>query len=91
MTSSAPAPARQQELRNFLNGAFAGTQDGAVTSIVDPSTGEAYAQAPLSDAADVDAALRAAATAFETWRDTTRPSGACRPTASTTTPASSTS
>ena len=40
MTSSAPAPARQQELRNFLNGAFAGTQDGAVASIVDPGPRE---------------------------------------------------
>ena len=71
MTSSAPAPARLQELRNFVNGAFAGTQEGAFSDIVDPSTGEAYARAPLSGGADVDAALRAAATAFETWRDTT--------------------
>ena len=71
MTSSAPAPARLQELRNFVNGAFTGTKLGAVSDIVDPSTGEAYAQAPVSGGADVDAALRAAATAFGTWRDTT--------------------
>ena len=71
MTPSAPAPARLQELRNFVNGAFTGTQQGAVSDIVDPSTGEAYAQAPVSGGADVDAALRAAATAFGTWRDTT--------------------
>jgi betaine-aldehyde dehydrogenase len=71
LTPSAPAPARLQELRNFVNGAFTGTQDGAVSDIVDPSTGEAYAQAPVSGGADVDAALRAAATAFGTWRDTT--------------------
>src|SRR5262245_9992104 len=31
----------------------------------------AYATAPVSDSADVDSALRAAAEAFETWRDTT--------------------
>jgi betaine-aldehyde dehydrogenase len=71
LTPSAPAPARLQELRNFVNGAFTGTQQGAVSDIVDPSTGEAYAQAPVSGGADVDAALRAAATAFGTWRDTT--------------------
>jgi betaine-aldehyde dehydrogenase len=71
LTPSAPAPARLQELRNFVNGAFTGTQQGAVSDIVDPSTGEAYAQAPVSGGADVDAALRAAAAAFGTWRDTT--------------------
>src|ERR1022692_3624760 len=71
LTPSAPAPARLQELRNFVNGAFTGTQEGAVSDIVHPSTGEAYAQAPVSGGADVDAAVRAAATAFGTWRDTT--------------------
>ena len=39
--------------------------------MIDPSTGEAYLQAPVSGPADVDDALRAAAAAFETWRDTT--------------------
>jgi betaine-aldehyde dehydrogenase len=71
LTPSAPAPARLLELRNFVNGAFTGTQQGAVSEIVDPSTGEAYAQAPVSGGADVDAALRAAASAFGGWRDTT--------------------
>jgi betaine-aldehyde dehydrogenase len=58
-------------LRNFVNGQFTGSGADAYSDVVDPSTGEAYARAPVSDAADVDAALRAAATAFETWRDTT--------------------
>jgi betaine-aldehyde dehydrogenase len=39
--------------------------------VVDPSTGEAYAHAPVSGTPDVDAALRVAAAAFETWRDST--------------------
>src|SRR5258708_6490439 len=60
-----------QELRNFVNGEFTDATSGAVTDVVDPSTGEAYARAPVSGAADVEAALRAAATAFETWRDST--------------------
>jgi betaine-aldehyde dehydrogenase len=71
LASSAPAPARLPELSNFVNGAYASTQDGAFSDIVDPSTGEAYARAPLSGAADVDAALRAAAAAFGRWRDAT--------------------
>ncbi len=58
-------------LRNFVNGQFADTASDAVSDVIDPSTGEAYAQAPLSSEADVDAALRAAAAAFETWRDST--------------------
>ena len=58
-------------LRNFVNGQFTDAASGAVSDVIDPSTGEAYAQAPVSSGADVDAALRAAAAAFETWRDST--------------------
>jgi betaine-aldehyde dehydrogenase len=39
--------------------------------VVNPATGEAYATAPLSGAADVDAAMAAAAAAFPAWRDET--------------------
>ena len=60
-----------QELRNFVNGTFVSGWEGRTSDVIDPSTGEAYAQAPVSDAGDVDTALRAAASAFETWRDTT--------------------
>jgi betaine-aldehyde dehydrogenase len=59
------------QLRNFINGKHTDPRDGEYTDVVDPSTGEAYAQAPLSRAADVDDALQAAAAAFETWRDAT--------------------
>jgi betaine-aldehyde dehydrogenase len=58
-------------LANFVGGQWRPAQDGRTTEVVDPSTGEAYLQAPVSGPADVDAALRAAAAAFETWRDTT--------------------
>jgi betaine-aldehyde dehydrogenase len=60
-----------EQLRNFVNGKQADPRDGAYSDIVDPSTGQAYAQAPVSSAADVDEALRAAGVAFESWRDTT--------------------
>ncbi|MFG2333179.1 aldehyde dehydrogenase family protein, partial [Streptomyces sp. NPDC048604] len=58
-------------LRNHVNGAFTDAADGRTTSVLDPTTGDAYATAPLSAQADVDAAMAAAAAAFETWRDTT--------------------
>ena len=61
----------QASLRNFVNGKHTDPRDGQYTDVVDPSTGEAYAQAPKSSAADVDEALQAAAAAFETWRDST--------------------
>jgi betaine-aldehyde dehydrogenase len=60
------------ELKNFVGGKYADTRDGRTSEVIDPSTGEAYTQAPLSGAADVDAALRTAAEAFTGgWRDTT--------------------
>jgi betaine-aldehyde dehydrogenase len=58
-------------LHNFVNGEYVAAASGQVSEVVDPSTGEPYAQAPVSGPADVEAALRAAAGAFEVWRDTT--------------------
>ncbi|MBL7500749.1 gamma-aminobutyraldehyde dehydrogenase [Frankia sp. CNm7] len=56
---------------NFIGGEQVPAADGRTMPIVDPSTGEQYAEAPLSGAADVDRAVTAAAAAFETWRDAT--------------------
>jgi len=61
----------QARLRNFVNGRYADPCEGAYSEVIDPSTGATYAHAPVSSAADVDEALRAAATAFESWRDST--------------------
>jgi betaine-aldehyde dehydrogenase len=58
-------------LRNLVGGVAVDTVDGLTSEVVDPATGTAYARAPLSRPADVDAAFRAAATAFEGWRDAT--------------------
>ena len=65
-------------LRNFVDGKFTDTAARAVSDVIDPSTGQAYAQAPVSDASDVDAALRVAARAFGTWRRLRLPSAAWR-------------
>jgi betaine-aldehyde dehydrogenase len=58
-------------LRNFVNGKHTDPFEGGYSHVVDPSTGQAYAAAPVSSAADVDEAMTAAAAAFETWRDCT--------------------
>ncbi|MFI0940059.1 gamma-aminobutyraldehyde dehydrogenase [Streptomyces sp. NPDC021020] len=58
-------------LRNHIDGEFRAAADGRTTQVVNPATGDVYATAPLSRAADVDAAMAAAAAAFPGWRDTT--------------------
>ncbi|MBM7786709.1 gamma-aminobutyraldehyde dehydrogenase [Tenggerimyces flavus] len=63
--------AGKRTLTNFVNGEHVAPVAGEYTDIVDPSTGEVFATAPNSGAEDVDRAFRAAASAFETWRDTT--------------------
>ena len=57
--------------RNFVNGRHLDALDGRTTPIIDPSTGQKYADAVLSSEADVDIAMKAAAAAFITWGQTT--------------------
>ncbi|MEV4354161.1 gamma-aminobutyraldehyde dehydrogenase [Nonomuraea sp. NPDC049625] len=54
-------------LQNFINGEFVDAKSGKFSDIIDPCTGEAYLQAPVSGPEDVDAAFDAAAAAFESW------------------------
>src|SRR5690349_15933385 len=56
---------------NIINGEAVTAADGATYDVIDPTTGEVYGQAPMSSAEDVDRAYGAAATAFESWRNTT--------------------
>ncbi|UGY93854.1 gamma-aminobutyraldehyde dehydrogenase [Streptomyces gobiensis] len=60
-----------RRLRNYIDGEFRDAADGRTTEVVDPATGETYATAALSGAADVDAAMAAAEAAFPAWRDAT--------------------
>ncbi|HEY3747616.1 MAG TPA: gamma-aminobutyraldehyde dehydrogenase [Pseudonocardiaceae bacterium] len=57
--------------QNLIHGESSDAADQRVLDIVDPVTGEVYATSPLSGPADVDAAVSAATTAFESWRDST--------------------
>jgi betaine-aldehyde dehydrogenase len=60
-----------RDLRNFVGGHWTDSAAGRRAELINPSTGEAFATAPVSDEADVDAAFRAAADAAEGWRDAT--------------------
>jgi betaine-aldehyde dehydrogenase len=59
------------ELHNVIGGAPSPAADGRTSEVIDPTSGEAYATAPLSGAADVDRAFEAAAAGFEIWREAT--------------------
>ncbi|MDT5027896.1 MAG: betaine-aldehyde dehydrogenase [Micromonosporaceae bacterium] len=61
----------KQVLRNFVNARYVEPSDGGYADLVDPSTGEVFASAPVSGPVDVDQAMAAAAAAFEVWRDST--------------------
>ncbi len=65
------APFMAKVLQNFINGELVDGVTGETTDLINPSTGEVYAQAQLSNSQDVDRAYGAASTAFEEWRDTT--------------------
>ena len=58
-------------LRNFVGGDYADPESDARSDVIDPSTASVVATAPVSTAADVDAAYRAAATAVEAGGQTT--------------------
>ncbi|CAB4864370.1 MAG: aldehyde dehydrogenase family protein [Actinobacteria bacterium] len=52
---------------NFINGEWRDSLDGATDAVINPATGEAIGSVPSSGVADVDAAVTAAANAFESW------------------------
>jgi betaine-aldehyde dehydrogenase len=59
-----------ETLSNFIDGGRA-PSDGETEAILNPATGEELARAPISGAAEVDRAVRAARGAFEGWSTTT--------------------
>ena len=60
-----------QSFKNVVNGELVDAVSGETYDVIDPTTGEVYATAPMSGAEDVDRAYAAAATAFESWGDST--------------------
>ncbi|PTW91470.1 betaine-aldehyde dehydrogenase [Microbacteriaceae bacterium MWH-Ta3] len=61
----------QKTLRNYINGEYVDSRGTDAIDLVNPVTGDVYAQSPVSTAADVDAAYQAAGTAFEEWGEST--------------------
>ena len=59
------------ELQNFVGGQWTDMSFDKRADIIDPSTGEVYASAPVSGEAEVHAAFSAASEAFPEWRDAT--------------------
>jgi len=60
-----------EELRNFIGGQWTDTAFDKRAELINPSTGEVFATAPISGDAEVDAAFASAADAFGGWRDAT--------------------
>ncbi len=60
-----------QQFRTIIDGESGAAASGETSDVVNPTTGQVYAQAPKSGAEDVDRAMRAAETAFESWGETT--------------------
>ena len=60
-----------RELKSFVNGEYVSSKSGETMDIINPATGQVYATAPKSNAADVDAAYKVADKAFEEWSQTT--------------------
>ena len=59
-------------LKNFIGGEYVAASGGdAGFDVIDPATEKPYAVSPVSGPSDVDRAFRAAATAFESWGETT--------------------
>jgi len=58
-------------VKNFINGEWCDAVDGGRSNLIDPSTGQVYAEAVVSSSADVDRAMEAASSAFASWKRTT--------------------
>ena len=58
------------KVQNFIDGELVDSASGETEEIVNPATGDAIAEAPLSNAEDVDRAVEAAKRAFDGWAAT---------------------
>ena len=58
-------------LQNFVNGKNVSASSDKVQDLINPATGQVFAKAPVSNVADVDKAMKAAASAFEIWKEST--------------------
>src|SRR3954451_14364622 len=66
--SAMPAPAPRL-LDNYVGGSWTPAASSEALDVTNPATGEVLARVPLSNAADLDAAVAAAREALPAWRD----------------------
>ncbi|MBS4198155.1 CoA-acylating methylmalonate-semialdehyde dehydrogenase [Bacillus sp. FJAT-49732] len=62
-----------QILQNYIDGEWVGANTTKTEIVYNPATGEELAHVPISTKEDVDAAVQAAAEAFETWKEVAVP------------------
>lgn len=62
---------RVQTYQQFIGGEFVDAADGRTADVINPADDQVIAQVPKSAAEDVDRAVNAAETAFESWKKTT--------------------
>ncbi len=60
-----------RRLANFIGGEHVAPKSAKYAELINPATGTPFAEMPVSDASDIDAAVTVAAKAFESWRRTT--------------------
>ena len=63
--------AEKRVVKNYINGKLQDSVSGQFTDLINPTTGEVFAMAALSNEKDIDMAYQAAAKAFESWKNTT--------------------
>ena len=59
------------DLQNFIGGQWTDLSYDKRADLINPSTGEVFATAPISGEAEIEAAVTSAAEAFPGWRDAT--------------------
>ncbi|MFN2449942.1 MAG: CoA-acylating methylmalonate-semialdehyde dehydrogenase [Candidatus Baltobacteraceae bacterium] len=64
------APTKVRTIAHFIGGRLETPSSGRFGDVFDPATGQVQAKVPLASAADVDAAVQAARTAFPAWSRT---------------------
>ena len=60
-----------RELKNFVGGKYVSAKTDDLSDVINPSTGEVYAKAPVSTEQDVADAYQVAKEAFKQWSQTT--------------------
>ncbi len=60
-----------RRLANFIGGESVAPKKATYVELINPATGEPFAETPVSDESDIDAAFTVAAKAFQSWKRTT--------------------